>query len=569
MSSPAEHTPWRVLVVDDEYAVLQTYREALASPSDEITALVEELLAESPKDNFTTQPHRYQLEVAQQGEEGVALAQQAIQQQKPFAVAFVDIRMPPGIDGRETALQLRQLDPSLYIVIVSAYSDYSPQQIRQELGHRMVFMRKPFLIDEIEQLAYSFCENWVRDHQLALELESNLNYQHYLQGVFDALPVPVSVIDVASKRVIQASRVVAGSGDNSQTCYQLFHHADGPCDEIDHGSCPMQRVVAERGPVMVEHTHYNSDGEERLYEVHAAPLFNTAGEVVQILEFSVDETERIALLNDKERLLRQQRSLFNMFRSSAHTMRNALDYLKGIMEMVALERSNPVALAELLSEDRIGLLNSQLDVIDTLQRGALSNARESAITYGPLPIAELLQQAIALFSITKRGAGRRIEQEIKLDVATTVTGTRSDLITVLLNLLNNAADEVARYQQELLVAERYELLGTLQEYAEIRVTGTVLESATVELRIANMGAVLQPTQWLQLFERGYSTKESGNGVGLADVEAIVTEMQGEIMVSEYRQGEPDQGSCFVLSFPCNPCRDKESPTIPKRKQSRS
>ena len=75
------------------------------------------------------------LDSAYQGQEGLALVQQSIQDHQPYAVAFVDIRMPPGWDGVETTQKLWEVDPNLQVVICTAYSDYSWDELISKVGN--------------------------------------------------------------------------------------------------------------------------------------------------------------------------------------------------------------------------------------------------------------------------------------------------------------------------------------------------------------------------------------------------------------------------------------------------
>ncbi len=86
-----------------------------------------------------------------------------------FAVAFIDVRMPPGIDGRETARQIRALDPEINIVIVTGFSDFSPLEIARVAGppDKIFYIAKPFEVEEIVQTATALCHRWQADRALA------------------------------------------------------------------------------------------------------------------------------------------------------------------------------------------------------------------------------------------------------------------------------------------------------------------------------------------------------------------------------------------------------------------
>ncbi|MEM9453959.1 MAG: response regulator [Myxococcota bacterium] len=105
---------------------------------------------------------------ALQGQQGLAMVEHSVRQGDPYALAFVDIRMPPGWDGVQTTQRLWQVDPNLQVVLCTAYSDYSWHQLLDELGHtdRLLLLKKPFESVEVLQLAMALTAKWslLREH---------------------------------------------------------------------------------------------------------------------------------------------------------------------------------------------------------------------------------------------------------------------------------------------------------------------------------------------------------------------------------------------------------------------
>ncbi|MBL7326105.1 response regulator, partial [Escherichia coli] len=87
---------------------------------------------------------------------------------KRFAVAFIDVRMPPGIDGKETARRIRALDPDINLVIVTGYSDFSPLDISRAAGpaDKIFYIAKPFQAEEVMQTATALARRWEADARL-------------------------------------------------------------------------------------------------------------------------------------------------------------------------------------------------------------------------------------------------------------------------------------------------------------------------------------------------------------------------------------------------------------------
>src|SRR5260370_36170329 len=102
------------------------------------------------------------MDSAFQGQEALKRITVALQESRPYAMAFLDVRMPPGWDGIETAERIWVEDPDLQIVLCTAYSDYSWEQMRERLGRsdRLVILKKPFDNVEVLQLADALTEKW-------------------------------------------------------------------------------------------------------------------------------------------------------------------------------------------------------------------------------------------------------------------------------------------------------------------------------------------------------------------------------------------------------------------------
>jgi len=125
------------------------------------------------------------------------------------------------------------------------------------------------------------------------QAEQQIRAQHtFLRTVLDSLPHPFYVINMADYTVEMAN--AAADADNLQgqiTCYALSHQNEQPCNTSEH-PCPLQEVKNSRQLVIVEHLHYDREGQARYVEVHGSPIFDSAGNVVQMIEYTLDITER-------------------------------------------------------------------------------------------------------------------------------------------------------------------------------------------------------------------------------------------------------------------------------------
>lgn len=152
----------RVLVIDDNTAIHDDFRKTLTRQSHRADLDDDEALL------FGTQPvesqqQEFEIDTASQGHIGLAMVEAALHEGRPYQLAFVDMRMPPGWDGVETISRLWQADPAIQVVICTAYSDYSWDQIVQKLGvtDRLLILKKPFDDVEVCQLASAMTGKWL------------------------------------------------------------------------------------------------------------------------------------------------------------------------------------------------------------------------------------------------------------------------------------------------------------------------------------------------------------------------------------------------------------------------
>ena len=161
-------TDWnnRILVVDDQEEIhddledmlnFNTMRAARNSKS-ETEVLVDLFLDESKKSYLPD----FEILHAESGERACEIVKSSKESNRPIAVGFIDVRMPPGIDGIEAIRQIRQVDKNIELVIMTAYMDKPLPEIihDMELLHKLLYIRKPFVQEEIQQLALSLVEKW-------------------------------------------------------------------------------------------------------------------------------------------------------------------------------------------------------------------------------------------------------------------------------------------------------------------------------------------------------------------------------------------------------------------------
>jgi diguanylate cyclase len=168
----------RILIIDDNAAIHLDFRKVLGAQAEHSAQAALDVLeanlfgepaAVSARPNF-------EIDSAHQGQEGVAMASRALAEGRPYAMAFVDMRMPPGWDGLKTIEHLWAADPDVQVVICSAHTDYDWTEVVERLGHsdKLLVLRKPAEPIEVLQCATALSRKWendrlVRDQMLRLE----------------------------------------------------------------------------------------------------------------------------------------------------------------------------------------------------------------------------------------------------------------------------------------------------------------------------------------------------------------------------------------------------------------
>lgn len=170
--SDSKNSNHRILVIDDNPAIHADFRKVLKKKHNnlEFAEIDRELFGEDLETTPASQID-FQIDSAYQGQEGLDLVTTAMDQSQPYALAFVDMRMPPGWDGLTTIEAIWAIAPDTQIVICTAFSDSSWQEMADRLGHtdRLLVLKKPFDSIEVLQLAISLTEKWNLGKQAMLK----------------------------------------------------------------------------------------------------------------------------------------------------------------------------------------------------------------------------------------------------------------------------------------------------------------------------------------------------------------------------------------------------------------
>ncbi|CAN1604018.1 protein of unknown function [Pseudomonas mediterranea] len=304
MSQPLERANRRILIVDDTLTIHEDFRKIL-SPQ----ALAEDNLSSAEEALFgapvAVATQSFVLDSAFQGMEALNKVETALAKGLPYAMAFIDMRMPPGWDGLETIERLWRADPKLQVALCTAYSDYSWEDIadRLELGDRLLILKKPFDAIEIRQMASTLTVKWQMTEDAALKMDmleqaveertreladANIIVQNSPTILYRLRGEPPFPLMYISHNITKFGHVAAQLVNSPDWAQALIHPDDQ--SKIDQA---MVRVLdRDTAGASIEFRMRTGDGAFRWVENRYIPVRNEQGLLLEVEGIILDITER-------------------------------------------------------------------------------------------------------------------------------------------------------------------------------------------------------------------------------------------------------------------------------------
>lgn len=347
----------------------------------------------------------------------------------------------------------------------------------------------------------------------------------FLRNVIESLPHPFYVLD-AETYVIKMANAAAKLGPLSSqtTCYAMTHHRASPCTEPEH-TCPLAVVKCTGKPVTVEHIHYDADGNARDYEVHGYPIFDDHGKVIQMVEYSIDITERKRL----EKALVENAEKTKLFAYSiSHDLKSPLIGIYGLVRLLCTRHGE--SLDEKGKSYCTQILKTAEHAVALVEEiNAYIRAREVPLefeTMNPLEVIHMVREEFgALLDV------RRIVW-VEPACVPEIRADRKCLLRVFRNLVDNALKYGGVHLTRIEIG--YE---QSQEFH------------TFFIRDNGVGIKPEDSQRIfELFQRNESSRGvEGTGLGLAIVRTIVEKHRGHIRL----ESEPGICTTFYVSIARN------------------
>lgn len=549
----------RILLIDDTPAIHEDFRKILVHHG--ASADLDEIEAALFGAKRQAAPVRFELDSAYQGEEGWAMLRASLEADLPYAMAFVDMRMPPGWDGVETIERLWQTDPRLQIVICTAYSDYSWEEVleRLDVGDRLLVLKKPFDAIEVCQLANTLTAKWQLTRQAELKLagleeavrrrtvqldqanealqadiverkraeQETMNAYRRIADILEFLPDATFVVDAQQKVIAwnRAIEVMTGIKKGEILNQGNFAYAipfygvrrkilidlleeDQQTQELQYPG------IRWEGRTLIAEARILLAGELRYVWSSATPLYNLQGDMVGGIQSLRDITDLRRIEQEKTMLeaqLHHSSMMESLMTQLSHDLKTPLTPLFALLPMVRKKVADPSL------ERMLDICQSSVNQIQGLSSKALDlvrlSCRETRLQPLPVQLTSAVESGInscaALFLQRGITCVNAVDQSIVVEAAAEQLNLLFD------NLLSNAA----RYGAAN---------GSVRISAELEPgTGAIVVS------VQDDGIGLKPGQSALIFEEFFKTDTARHdlgtqGLGLAICKRIVLNHKGRI-----------------------------------------
>lgn len=382
--------------------------------------------------------------------------------------------------------------------------------------------------DEIGILSIAF--NTMTSNLLTMikDLEKE---KEFVKNVFSSVTSPFYVIDVKDYSV-KIANSVAGFGKLTpeSKCYKLTHNLNSPCSNKYH-PCPIQLIKESRKPVVVEHDHENIDTKKKeKYEISAYPIFDENGELTEVIEYSVDITEK-RKLEEEIRQNQKMESIGSLSGGIAHDFNNILSAIMGFSELILMEmkEDNPF-------RENIESIHEAGKSGANLTHQLLAFSRKQLLEIKIVNLNDIVKKMKKIINRLK-GENLNFKQLLNENIGN-VRVDSSQIEQVILNLAVNARDAMETGGTICIQTDRVDLEKEIND---------IPPGPYVMLIVSDDGCGFDDEVKEKIFEPFFTTKSLGNGtgLGLSTIYGIVKQLNAYICV----ESEVGEGTTFTIYFP--------------------
>jgi two-component system, cell cycle sensor histidine kinase and response regulator CckA len=544
----------RVLIIDDNASIHADFRTIIC-PDTSDTKFTREMEAvifeeEAPK----LQQIQFEVDSAYQGEEGLAMVKRALAELRPYALAFVDVRMPPGWDGVETIARIWEVDPKIQIVVCTAFADYSWQEMRDKVGQpdNLLVLKKPFDNIEVQQLANALTRKWFLDAQTQVQMDELVRANESLavseerfSTAFHQSPLPSGIQNLRDDRFEDVNvRLAELSGYKREEMIGRTAAELSLWDKPE-AAARWQEALRRHDVVRDQEAKLRTQaGSVREVRVTLSPI--KLGSQVHALMLVQDVSER-ALLERQLRQAQKMEAIGQLAAGVAHDFNNILTVIQGHAGLLQHQQKADGAQTKSLQE-----ISNASTRAATLIRQLLMFSRKQVMQFRHLDLNEILRNAIKML---ERLVGEHVQ--IDFQPQTPLPSIHADstmLEQIAMNLAVNARDAMPNGGKLTIITSAETVQRDPTPLDPERRDGQF-----VCLRFQDSGVGMDTEVLCRIFEPFFTTKAvgKGTGLGLSTVFGIVRQHLGWLEV----ESKPNQGTTFRIYFPASvrPAEKTEAP----------
>jgi PAS domain S-box-containing protein len=532
----------RILIVDDNTSIHADFRNILCPDhSDEAAAnAMEAVLFDEDKPDELS----FELDSAYQGQEGLEMVKEALAENRPYALAFVDVRMPPGWDGIETIARIWKVDPELQIVVCTAYADYSWEAMRAKVGQpdSLLVLKKPFDNIEVQQLAHALTKKWLLNFQARLQMEElaqaneslTLSEERFSKA-FHESPLPSGIQNFPDQRFVDVNQRLAEIAGHKRedmigrTPAELFlWEKPEVADQWYEGLLRQELVRDQEVKVRTQ--------AGALLEVLVSLSPIALGEQPHVLLVAQDVSER-ALLERQLRQAQKMEAIGQLAAGVAHDFNNILTVIQGHAGL--MQQKMDAGSPQRKSVEQITNASARAA---TLIRQLLMFSRKQVMQFRHLDLNDTLRNAIKML---ERLVGEHVQIEFHPQSPIPAIHADSSMVEqIAMNLAVNARDAMPNGGRVSIATT----LDTIHR-APTPMDPERRDGEYICLTFRDNGIGMDTQILNRIFEPFFTTKAvgKGTGLGLSTVFGIVRQHQGWLEV----ESKPNQGTTFRVYFPAS------------------
>ncbi|MDO8281892.1 MAG: ATP-binding protein [Thermodesulfovibrionia bacterium] len=374
------------------------------------------------------------------------------------------------------------------------------------------------------------------------QAEEQIRHQNdLLNNILNSMTHPFYVID-ANDYTIKLSNHAAHLEitEKNMTCYELTHNRNTPCDDSEH-PCTIKRIKETKKAVTLEHIHHDKDGNPRIVEVHGYPIFDSNGNVSQVIEYNLDITERKQADEDRKLLNKELQQIIYV---TSHDLRSplvnvegyhkeirySLEALSTILKEIDIPEDKKEKIAFIIDKDipeSVKYIDASVVKMDALLSGLLrlSRSGRTELHMEKIDMKRLVSDVFDTleYQFKEKGASHEAGE------LPSCTGDDKHINQVFSNLIGNALKYFDPLRPGVIKVSGYKKDGQAFYCVE------------------DNGIGIPPEHLDKIFDIFHQVQrgKGGEGLGLSIVKKIVERHNGKVWV----ESEVGKGSRFYVSLP--------------------